>query len=314
MSGGPRDFRGAILGAVVGLILPVVLILVGCGDARTPGSGPQYRATAPNDRPPVRQFAVYPLYAPEKLFAVYQPLVQDLNSHLNGGQFILEGSRDYHAFEAKVRRREPDVLLANAWQTLEAMKVGYRVIAMAGDTPEFRGIFIVRKDSGIVKPSDLRGKVVSYPSSTAFAACLMPQYYLYQQGIDVNRDVENRYVGSQESSIMNAFLGTSAAGATWYSPWRLFQKDHPREASELRVIWETPALINISIMVRDDLPVEVQQGIRQRLLALHETAAGRRVLLGMETARFKPADDDSYGPVRDFVAAFERDVRPVEAK
>ena len=46
----------------------------------------------------------------------------------------------------------------------------------------------------------------------------MPQYYLHQQGIDVNRDIQNAYVGSQESSIMNAYLGQSAAGVTWPPP------------------------------------------------------------------------------------------------
>ena len=29
------------------------------------------------------------------------------------------------------------------------MKVGYRVIAMAGEPQDFKGIFVVRRDSGI---------------------------------------------------------------------------------------------------------------------------------------------------------------------
>jgi len=66
----------------------------------------------------------------------------------------------------------------------------------------------------------------------------MPQRYLFNNGIDINKDIENRYVGSQESSIMNALLGESAAGATWPPPWRLFQKDHPEEAAKLEVIWK----------------------------------------------------------------------------
>ena len=155
------------------------------------------------------------------------------------------------------------ILLPNPWQTLEAMKVGYHVIAMAGDAEDFKGIFIVRKDSGIKTPADLRGKVVSYPSPTALAACIMPQYFLHRNGIDVNRDIENAYVGSQESSIMNAYLGKSAAGATWPPPWRLFQQDHPAEAAQLKVIWETPSLLNNSVMVRDDVPAAVGRRVRR---------------------------------------------------
>jgi len=61
----------------------------------------------------------------------------------------LEASRDYQAYEVKFRNRKPELILPNPWQTLEAIKVGYQVIAMAGDAEDFNGIFIVRKDSGI---------------------------------------------------------------------------------------------------------------------------------------------------------------------
>jgi phosphonate transport system substrate-binding protein len=82
------------------------------------------------------------------------------------------------------------------------------------DDEMFRGIILVRKDSGIHKVTDLKGKKVSYPALTALAATMMPHYYLHTHGIDVNRDIENLYVGSQESSIMNVLRGHVAAGAT----------------------------------------------------------------------------------------------------
>ena len=111
---------------------------------------------------------------------------------------------------------------------------------------------------------------------------------------------------------MNAFLGEAAAGATWPPPWRLFQRDRPEEAAQLKVIWETPPLMNNSVMVRDDLPDELARRLQQRLVELADTDKGRLILTGMETARFHPANNDSYDKVRAYVAAFERDVRPVE--
>ena len=113
---------------------------------------------------------------------------------------------------------------------------------------------------------------------------------------------------------MNAYLGTSTAGATWPPPWRLFQRDHPQEAAQLQVAWETPALLNNSVMVRDDVPAEIAQTIRTTLLDLMATAQGQAILTGMATARFHAAEDASYDTVRDYVAAFEKAVRPVESK
>jgi phosphonate transport system substrate-binding protein len=143
---------------------------------------------------------------------------------------------------------------------------------MAGDPEDFKGLLIVRKDSGIESPLDLKGKKVSYPSPTALAACIMPQYFLHTQGIDINKDITNLYVGSQESSIMNVFLKTSSAGATWPPPWRDFQKTHPKEAAELKAIWDIESLVNNSVMVREDIPDSISSQVQKILVGLKTTA------------------------------------------
>lgn len=269
---------------------------------------------------PVRQidsvyfFAVHPLHNPQKLNQVYQPLINYLNKQVTGTKLELEASRDYGSYENKIRAKSPQFLLPNPWQTLQGMKNGYHVIAMAGDPEDFKGIFVVRRDSGIAKPSDLKGKAVSYPSPTALAACIMPQYFLHEHGINVNKDIVNRYVGSQESSIMNAYLGQTAAGVTWPPPWRAFQKDHPKEAVEMKVVWETPSLINNSVMVRDDVPLPVQKLVRAALLKLPDTPEGKNILADMETARFRSASDTDYEGVARYIARFEKEVRPVVQK
>ncbi|HJV23560.1 MAG TPA: PhnD/SsuA/transferrin family substrate-binding protein [Holophagaceae bacterium] len=256
-------------------------------------------------------FAVHPLHNPARLSAAYQPLIDHLDRRVPGAQFDLETSRDYGDFEAKIRTRSPAFLLPNPWQALRAMEAGYEVIAVAGDPEDFKGLILVRVDSGIHSLQDLRGRVVSYPSATAVAACILPQALFHAQGIDVNRELSNRYVGSQESSIMNVVLKFSAAGCTWPPPWRSFRKAHPEEAARLRVLAETPHLINNAVMVRKDVPRAVRDQAREALIHLHETPEGRTILEGMETRRFLPATDRDYDPVRRYIEKFEREVRPV---
>lgn len=111
---------------------------------------------------------------------------------------------------------------------------------------------------------------------------------------------------------MNAYLKQTAAAATWPPPWRAFQKDHPKEAAEMKLVWETPSLINNSVMARNDVPASIREQVRECLLKLQETPAGRAILEGMETARFLPASDTDYEVVRDYIARFEKEVRPVE--
>ncbi len=296
------------------LKLLLTLIFTAACDSATPPTGPQYTSSPGMTTKPLYHLAIHPLHNPKKLAEAYQPLVDHLNENIPEASFVLEASRDYQDYERKFRARTPAFLLPNPWHTLEAIKVGYKVIAMAGDADDFKGIFIVRKDSNIQTPAELKGKVVSYPSHTALAACIMPQYFLYQNGLDINRDIKNAYVGSQESSIMNAFLGKSAAGATWPPPWRLFQQDHPEQAAQMKLIWETPPLMNNSVMARDDVPADLRDRVQRLILDLEQTPEGKAILEGMSTARFHLADDASYDRVREYVARFEREVRPVEQK
>lgn len=291
----------------------IVLLLAGCN--RQPEEKPlTYSKTPPAATLPVYRFAVHPLHNPAKLAEAYQPLIEYLNIHIPEAHFELEASRDYQTYEEKLRTAGPEFLLPNPWQTIEAMKSGYQVIAMAGDAKDFKGIFIARKDSKIKKPADLKGKTVSYPSHTALAACIMPQFFLHQHGINVNRDISNNYVGSQESSIMHAYLGQSAVAATWPVPWRLFQQDHPKEAAQLHVLWETPCLLNNSVMVGAHVPSATSQKVRRLLLELSQSVEGKKILNNMATAQFHTADNTSYQKIRDYVAAFEKQVRPVEKK
>ena len=295
--------------------LSLIALLSSCAVCkREAPAGPQFSSGPSSIAKPTYRFVIHPLYNPARLIQLYQPAIDYLNRRLTNARLVLEASRDYHKFEEKYRARKGDFLLPNPWQALQAMKVGYRVIAMAGEPSDFKGLFVVRRDSPVKVPADLKGKAVSYPASTALAACLMPQLYLHDRGIDVNVDITNNYVGSQESSILNAYAGHTAVAATWPPPWRAFQKDHPQEASQLKVLWETESLVNNAIMARDDLPATLVEEVRTLLLRLDGDSEGKAVLSGIETARILPANDADYEVVRRWVARFEHEVHPVETQ
>lgn len=295
------------------LFAPLLLLcMAACGPADE--TGPRYSKEPQHKNPQTYTLAVHPLHNPAKLMDAYQPLVDYLNTHLKGSRITLEASRDYRAFEEKYRRSEPDFLLPNPWQTLQAMSYGYIVLAMAGDAADFKGLLIVRRDSNLQSPLQLKGRAVSYPSPTALAACIMPQYFLHRSGLRISQDIENRYVGSQESSIMNVYLGKTAAGATWPHPWRAFQREHPVEAAQLKVAWETEQLINNSFMIKSTLPLPVAEKVQKLLIELNGTDEGRVILARMETARFLKAGNADYEIVRAYIARFERDVRQVDLR
>lgn len=296
-----------LIGCGLALLLSAALPALGQSQAGKP-SGPELTT-----RQPVAAkeyiFAIHPLHNPTKLFEVYGPLIDYLNRNTPGITFRLEASRNYEAFEEKLYARKFDFALPNPYQTLKSLDHGYHVIAKMGDDYKFTGVILVRRDSGIKKVTDLKGKKVSYPAKTALAATMMPQYFFQTHGLDVNRDIENLYVGSQESSIMNVYLGNVAAGATWPLPWEAFQKEHPDKARKLEKIWETEPMINNGVVARDDVPPALKKHVAQLLNTLHQTAEGQAILARMPLSRFELADDKRYHVIESFLREFARKVR-----
>ncbi len=288
----------------------LLVMLAGCGDQRQAAPKVAYA-----DRPPVQErvyvFAIHPLYSPGRLFEKFTPIIDYLNQQFDGFSLRLEASRDYPAYDRKIRSQRPDFLLPNPFQTLIGQRHGYRVIGKVDDDRDFRGIILVRREDGIRRVKDLKGGTVAAPGPTALAATMMPKYFLHTHGIDVRRDVKYLYTGTQESTIMALALGNARAATTWPIPWRLFQQARPEIARRLKVAWRTESLPSNSVMVHDRVPQEVARQVMDALVAMKQTAEGRRLLQESTFTGFVRADDAAYAPVRAFIENYSRTVEPV---
>ncbi|MEA3352721.1 MAG: PhnD/SsuA/transferrin family substrate-binding protein [Campylobacterota bacterium] len=256
-------------------------------------------------------FGVHPLHNPKKLFEVYQPLVDYINKQLVDATIKLEASRNYAAYDKKLFSGYFDLSLPNPYQTIVAAQKGYDIFGKMADDENFRGIFIVRKDSNIKKVDQIKGKTVSYPAPTALAATMMPQHFLHINGIDINKDIKNSYVGSQESSIMNVYLKKTIAGSTWPPPWIAFKKEHPKIASQLEIKWETKHLLNNGLVAKKDFPKELLSKVSNIIFNLHTHKEGKKILKAMELSRYEKADYKTYDKVREFVKNFEQNIRTI---
>lgn len=255
---------------------------------------------------------VHPLHNPQRLLELYGPLVDELNAGMPEVELRLEASRNYQDYERKLYGGHFHFAMPNPYQTVRALDRGYRVFGKMAPDEDFRGLILVRRDAGIARVSDLKGRAVAYPAPTALAATLLPQHYLHTRGLDVNRDIDNRYVGSQESTIEVLRRGQVAAAATWPVPWESYRARHPEVDQELLVKWQTAPLVNNGWVVRGDVPAADAQRFAALLLGLHQNEHGRALLQALQVARFEPASAASYQPVRVFLAEFSRLVRPLE--
>lgn len=273
------------------------LALISCDQKQVENYQPEYASVPAVDSDQEMIIGVHPLHNPKRLHEFFGPIAEYLSQNIKGVNFKIEASRNYAAYDKKLYSRKFHFALPNPFQTINSLKHGYNVFGKMGDDENFRGIFLVRKDGNIKKVTDLKGQAVSFPAPTALAATMMPQYYLQKRGLNVMTDIDIKYVGSQESSIMSVMLGNTKAGATWPPPWLALSKERPELAKELKVIWQTTPLPNNGLVVRDDIDLTIVKQVKKLLLTLHKNSQGKKWLDKMELSKFENATNDTYQPV-----------------
>jgi phosphonate transport system substrate-binding protein len=134
----------------------------------------------------------------------------------------------------------------------------------------------------------------------------MNKVHLRQHGLDIEKEARVTYVNSQDSAVMNVFLGLTKAGGTWPPTWIKIKREKPEVGRALKVLTQTDPLPNLAIVVRTDVPEGHAREVARNLFNMGKTQQGESILKSLETPGFETADSRTYAPVRRFLEMYER--------
>ncbi|GHT90382.1 phosphonate ABC transporter substrate-binding protein [Betaproteobacteria bacterium] len=258
----------------------------------------------------VYSLGIHPVVSPQRVVYSYQPLTEYLNHHpqTQNAQLRIETSRSLDLYRADLEAARFAFTIINPYDIPLALRAGYRLFARFGDEKGYGGILLTRKDSGIEQVADLRGKTICYSNATALAATMLNQYFLWQHGLDIVRDVKHVYLNSLESVYLQVMQGKAAAGGSLLFGWNFFSKRVPEAVDALEIKWQTPPLPGFGIMARGDIPEELIAQLRETLLSMHQTPDGQNVLETIGLPRFSPATHETYAEVEHFIREFREHI------
>ena len=250
-------------------------------------------------------FGIHPYTNPQGLLEDYDPIVRYLESKIPGAHFQIEASKDYADYEAKLAARRFHFSLPNPYQTVLSLEHGYRVIAKMTPDENFRGLIVVRSDSTIKHPRDLNGKTVCFPSASAVAGTMLPLLYLHQQGGDV-KSLKIKYVGSQDSSILNAYAGDAVACGSTVRFFASWAKKEEEKAKQMKILWRTDSLPHNGVIARDDVDAVLARRVAQTLAAMDKDSALDQTLFKKDQQHFELATDETYRPMQNFLHDYDK--------
>lgn len=281
------------------------LLLLGALLAAALAHAEGYKPSGSAARDDTLIFGIHPYTNPQDLFEAYNPIARYLESKIPGAKFQIEASKDYADYEAKLAARRFHFAMPNPYETILSLDHGYRVIAKMTPDDDFRGLIVARADRKINAVRDLTGKPLCFPSPTAVAGTMLPMLYLADHGVKPEKE-QTRFVGSQFSSILNAYSGDAFACGSTVRFWRLWSRDNPDKAKEMVVLWKTDSLPHNGIVARDDVAPQLAQQVANVLAGMDKDKDLDQKQFKADQAHFELANNATYKPMLDFLKRYEQ--------
>lgn len=283
----------------------LALILLSTGSALADS----YKPSGSTSQENVYIFGPHPYSNPQDVFEDYEPIMRYLERKLPGNHFQIETSKDYADYETKLAAQRFHFSLPNPYQTLFSLKHHYRVIAKMTPDEDFRGLLVARTDKHIHSLHDLADKTLCFPSPTAVAATMLPLLYLREkQGVEIMHNININYVGSQFSSMLNAYSGDAIACGTSVRFWRTWSRENPDKAAQMQVILKTSSLPHNAIIARTDISPKLAQQVASVLAGLDKDREIDQKQFKIDQQHFEPANDASYKPMQDFLRRYDQKI------
>jgi len=174
-----------------------------------------------------------------------------------------------------------------------------------GDAVYFSDV-VVRRESGLRRFEDLRGKHFVYNEPRSHSGYNVVRHHLARLGEARGFFASARATGAHQASIEWVVDGRADASAIDSTVLEVAFARAPGLAEHLTIIDTLGPSPMPPWLVRGDLDPALRAGLRRLLLEMHEDPAGAAALAASRIERFVAVDDDHYDPIRRMAEAAER--------
>ena len=158
------------------------------------------------------KLGVLPRLGPVELFGMFSPLAEYL-SRETGEKVSIVIPRDFDAFKEAVNKGTIDIAFSNPLVYVQMKKelavVPLAVAAEKAGT-KFRGIILVRSDSGIKKIRDLKGKKLVFVDHDSAGGYLFQMLLLHEAGLNLQKDITILPFAKKHDNVVQAVFNKAA--------------------------------------------------------------------------------------------------------
>jgi phosphonate transport system substrate-binding protein len=259
------------------------------------------------DTPKQLVMAVTPSNIPTELFKAGEAFAAELAKRV-GIPIKVYMPTDYLGVVEALRNRTADMAFVHpagyVFANREAKAQIVAVDVWHGKTSYTSRVY-VRRDSGLKRLEDLRGKTIAFVDPGSTSGYVYPMVMLIKKGLVKGRDPKTffkdaMFAGTHEAALLALLNGSVDAVASFDLAPQQYLKDKEK-VERIAHVAETDPIPEAGMCVRDGLDPALVQKLRESLMAFN--APEYRPILkdfyGIDG--FAPARDSDYDPVREAI-------------
>lgn len=228
----------------------------------------------------------------------FTPLAKYLEKRL-GMKVEFRPVADYPAAVEALVNKQIDLAWLGGLTFVQAdIRSGGKVVPILQreEDTKFRSVFISQTNSGIKKLSDLKGKTLTFGSSSSTSGHLMPRSYMLEAGLNPEKDLSRvAYSGAHDASIAAVVSGRVDAAAVDMTVWQKFVESKRVDITKVNAFYGTPTFFNYNWTIHQDMAPELRKKIEKAFLDLSDaTPEGKEVLSLARATRFIPTKAENY--------------------
>lgn len=280
-------------------------------------------AMAADDDPPPLRVALVGVHSPEKLSAMWGPVLEDLGASL-GVTASPQFYSDYAGVIWALKAGDADVAWVGNKGAIQAVDVaGAEVFAQRIDlqgAAEYRSYLITRAAYGLESFDDVRvaggeavrrgGRfIVAFGDPNSTSGAVVPWYYLFHRNGLGFPDVFTAVVrGNHEDNFFSVVRGQAHVGTISSLTYERMCMEEPQACAALRVIWRSPAIPTDPLVWRGDLDGATKAKVAAFFYDYGQAspdkspealARQRKRLAPMLATGFRPSDNSQMAAVRE---------------
>jgi len=234
---------------------------------------------------------------------IFTPLARYLSSEL-GREVKVATTKNFKEFWEGVEQQKFDLVHYNQYHYIKSHKEkGYDVILKNEEMQRstIAGSLIVRKDSGIEKITDLKGKKVVFGGGRkAMQSYIVAKYLLKKGGLNDGEYLEEFSI-NPVNAIMAAYFGGADAGGSARENLYLNAVTSKINIEELRYLAVGEQLAHLPWAVKGSLDKPLKKKLQKLLSGLSQSEEGRDILSKANLTGLVTASDNEYDPHRKIV-------------